>query len=278
MLFALSTLYVQGATGAMAFGSELPLWARLFNALNSYLVYLQQLFWPTGLAAFYPFDTEAITLSRALVCAALLGAISLGVLLWSRSRPYAMMGWLWFIGTLVPVIGVVQVGTQAHADRYMYLPLIGIAIAVAFAAQEAVARSPAMSKSLGVAAVGIVLALSVIASAQVRTWKDSFSLFEHALSVSPEAAFPHVRLGMIYAMNVKFKKAQEHFDLAFERDAEQAAVVLQQLDSMAAAHVGMGRFPEAIRTAEFAILLAVQVGDGARAHAIGERLSRYRAR
>jgi tetratricopeptide (TPR) repeat protein len=249
---------------------------RLYHAVDSYLVYLQHAFWPAQLAAYYPYTMEGAEFGRALLGTALLGTISVVVLLLSYVRPYAIMGWLWFVGTLVPVIGLMQVGDQAYADRYMYIPLIGITIIVAFAAQEIAERSRFKSKCLAVAALGIVIALSSVASVQVRSWKDSFSLFERALDVSPGAAFPHVRLGMINAMQGQFEKAQEHFDLAFERDATQAAVVVHQLESMAASFANGGRFLGAVRRMELAVLVAARNGEEARVEALGAQLSQYR--
>jgi hypothetical protein len=271
------TLQVQGATGAMSFGLGVPLWARVFNGLHSYTVYLSKSFWPANLAAFYPFSVESLQVARAVQSAALLGAMTGVIFLLRRSRPHAIMGWLWFLGTLVPVIGIVQVGAQAHADRYMYIPLLGIAIAIAYGVRELSARSRFATELAAVVAIGIVVALSVAARMQVHTWKNSFTLFERALVVSPGAAFPHVRLGMIHAMSVDFEKSRQHFDRAFEREPGQVSVVVKQLGSMAAAHAAMGRFPEAVRTSEFALRVAEEAQEIEHSQAIRARLPQSRA-
>jgi tetratricopeptide (TPR) repeat protein len=172
---------------------------RLWNAWAALGTYLRETFWPRGLAVFHPLaaiveeDPRAALWPRALAALALvLGVLTLA---WRqrRERPWLALGWLWFLGMLVPVIGLKQVGSQAHADRYTYLPLIGVAWIVAGAWGE-LARRPRLRPALGAVAVATCLALAVLARAQLATWKDSLTLFTHALAVTERNYVAHASL------------------------------------------------------------------------------------
>ena len=112
------------------------------NALVSYLTYIRQTFWPAGLGAYYPMRQSIPTWQAICACAVLLGLSALAVLAW-RTRPYIPTGWFWYLGTLLPVIGLVQVGAQSHADRYMYVPLAGLSMILAWGAADVVRRMAA---------------------------------------------------------------------------------------------------------------------------------------
>ncbi len=120
----------------------IPLWSRIANALVSYVAYAEQLFYPVGLAAFYPHPGSTLPIWKVAGAVLLLAAISLAAVLWRRKCPYLIVGWLWYVGMLVPVIGLVQVGQQAMADRYTYLPEIGLVIALAWGAKRLCASWP----------------------------------------------------------------------------------------------------------------------------------------
>lgn len=165
--------------------AHLGLVHRLENAIVSYARYLGKTFWPFDLAVFYPhpiggWSTPAIVLSALTI----VGISVIAIRARSR-RPYLFVGWFWFIGTLVPVIGLVQVGSQSIADRYMYLPSIGLFIAIVWAARDLpnAFRIPRMALSLSTAAV--LLACGFLTVRQVSVWKDSLSLFTHAERVAP---------------------------------------------------------------------------------------------
>ena len=119
----------------MATVTALPLWARLGNALLSYVGYLVHLLWPLKLAVFYPYSASSLVWWKITGAGLFLAGVSALVLRWGRKFPYLPVGWFWYLGTLVPVIGLVQVGEQAMADRYTYIPLIGIFIILAFGAR-----------------------------------------------------------------------------------------------------------------------------------------------
>ncbi len=161
-----------------------PLNYRVINALVSYLTYIEKLFWPSRLAVFYPHPGGDFSIGRLVASVILLVSISVGSVYAARRRKYVIVGWLWFVGTLVPVIGLVQAGAQARADRYMYMTMTGLLIIIAFGAADLIAgrRFPKVLPAF--LAVVALLAATVCTRLQLKHWKNSMALFEHALSVT----------------------------------------------------------------------------------------------
>jgi protein O-mannosyl-transferase len=176
------TVIAQGRGGSVV-GAELGLGARVANALVSYVRYLGKAFWPSSLAAFYPHPAHGLTWAQVSAAAGLLAVITWVALRAWRAAPWLAVGWLWFLGTLVPVIGLVQVGMQAMADRYMYLPLVGLAVAVAWEG-ERWARRAGAARALAPAAVLMVAVLAGLAWRQLGFWSDQVNLFRHAVEVT----------------------------------------------------------------------------------------------
>jgi tetratricopeptide (TPR) repeat protein len=177
------TWIVQLDRGAMSSLELIPLPLRLENAAVSCVAYLRDAFWPRGLAAFYPYP-DAVPAARWLGAAVLLAAMTAVALASWRRRPWLTVGWLWYLGTLVPMIGLVQVGMQSRADRYTYVPLIGIAILVAWGAEalrERLRAPPGLGVAVGAAAAA---AMAVLTTRQLETWRDSDHLFGHAIDVT----------------------------------------------------------------------------------------------
>jgi Flp pilus assembly protein TadD len=174
---AVITFLVQQRSGAVAALGETPIGLRIENALVSYVVYLEKFIWPSNLAVFYPYP-QLDWLKAALAGVAILG-ITLGVAVAFRKRPYLAVGWLWYVVTLIPVIGLVQVGLQARADRYTYIPAIGLAIVVAWSAAEFL---PPRLAAIGGSAV--VAAWTIVSWNQIGIWQDSATLFQHANEVT----------------------------------------------------------------------------------------------
>jgi len=168
---------------AMPTLAEHPLAQRLANASVSGVSYLWKTAWPADLAVFYPLDLD-VPLGKAVAAALLLAALSLAAFLARRRQPWLLVGWLWFVGMLVPVVGLVQIGSQSMADRYTYLPSIGLALAAAFSAAALVASRPRLGRFLAGASVGWLAVCALLARGQVSTWRDSVALFEHARSVT----------------------------------------------------------------------------------------------
>ncbi|HXK26321.1 MAG TPA: hypothetical protein VMS55_26905 [Myxococcota bacterium] len=188
------TYSVQASTGAVAAADALPFAVRAANAVDSLRAYLVDAVWPAGLAAFYPHPTAIESPAVTLATAAALAAWTALVLALARRQPALAMGWLWFVGTLVPMLGLVQVGLQARADRYTYLALIGLAIAAAFPLAALAEPRPVLRRALASLALAAVIAQGVVARAQVDTWGDSLSLYAHAAAVAP-SAFADLGLG-----------------------------------------------------------------------------------
>jgi tetratricopeptide (TPR) repeat protein len=204
------TVIAQGAGGALQSAERYPLMLRLANAVDAYAVYLGKAVWPAGLAVFYPYPHGGIPLGRSALAAALLAGITAWTLRERRRRPYLLVGWLWFAGMLVPVSGIVQVGQAARADRYTYLPLIGLTLMLAWGARELAQRRPATQPLLRSGAVVAVLLLALVTASQVATWRDSRSLFEHALRVTERNHVAHINLGLALARAGEVEEAERH--------------------------------------------------------------------
>jgi len=213
-LFAGITWWIQRATGAVNSFSALPLGARLANALDSYAAYLADALWPSGLAVFYPHPLGALPALEVAAAALLLAGVSLVAFAWRRSNPALLAGWLWFGGTLVPMIGIVQVGMHARADRYMYVPLIGIAVALAFTLEPLARRGPLARRALGAAAAAAALALALASVEQLASWRDSVALYERALRVTRGNFLAHYGLAGALAGAAPLGFVQEHLERA----------------------------------------------------------------
>jgi Tfp pilus assembly protein PilF len=188
------TFVVQKQGGAMKMIEYLPLGARIENALISYCRYVGKTFWPSDLAFFYP-HPGYWPLDTVLLAGVFLFGITL-VLIVKRGRyPYMLMGWLWYVGTLVPVIGLVQVGEQSMADRYTYVPSLGLFIIAIWGVYELTRRWRYQAITLAMTgSAGIVLCLGLTRQ-QIGYWKDSETLYRHALDVIQNNYLPHKTLG-----------------------------------------------------------------------------------
>jgi len=189
----------------------MPLRMRLSNALIAYAVYLEKSVWPAGLAVFYPHPGDAVPLWQSIGALLALVAITALAVLEMRRRPYLIVGWLWYLGTLVPVIGIIQVGAQAMADRYTYVPLIGIFIAVVWGAADVVARGQRPRLLTAGAATAAIAALAITATFQVRHWQNSVTLFDHAIKVTANNSLAHYNLGLALAARDKREEAIKHY-------------------------------------------------------------------
>ena len=178
------TYIVQQGGGAVVELESIPVSYRSANAVISYATYIEKIIWPSGLAVFYPHPVSNFSMTHLFVSLTLLAAISAFCIYFFRSRKYLIIGWLWFLGALVPVIGLVQAGGQARADRYMYIPMVGLLIMVAWGAGELVAKWRRRGVVSALLAVVIVSAEMVCASLQLRHWQDSMTLFRHTFSVT----------------------------------------------------------------------------------------------
>ena len=202
------TFLAQKGGGAVASITHIPFGERVANAAVAYAGYLWHTIWPVELAAFYPHPLHSAGV-KVLAAALVLLAVSAGVLL-SR-RAYLIMGWLWYLGTLVPVIGLVQVGDHAMADRYTYLPLVGIFLGVVWGAFELAAARPSWWRPLQVLGACAAILLLLGARFQLSHWKTSERLFQRALAVTQNNYLAHNNLGNVLDRAGKHEAAKRHY-------------------------------------------------------------------
>ncbi|MFZ0918088.1 MAG: tetratricopeptide repeat protein [Candidatus Udaeobacter sp.] len=246
---AVMTLIAQSHGGAVRTLARDPVALRLSNALVSYAKYLLLTIWPNDLAVYYPFAPTGIPVWQIIGAALLLIGITVFCLFQRKSAPYLIVGWLWFLGTLVPVIGLVQVGEQTMADRYFYIPSIGLFIAVVFGLAD-IAKNCRVAPSLSaVMASAVLLVLATLTNAQIRRWRDSFTLFEHALVVTPPNLAVENSLGHALAKSGRYDEAAVHFEKTLRIDPN----CYDGLEGMGVTRALQGRLPEAIEHFQAAI-------------------------
>jgi tetratricopeptide (TPR) repeat protein len=307
------TVVAQRAGGAVASLEQVPFPLRASNAVVATVAYLGKAFWPTGLAIFYPHPGNALSGWQVAFSAALLLAVTALLLALARRHPYGLVGWLWYLATLAPVIGLVQVGSQAMADRYMYLPLIGLSIVVAWGVPDLMGKGRRRRLVLAATASAAIAALTAGTALQLRHWRDSEALFAHALSVTRDNHVANAYLGSALLQQGRTREAIALYSEAVRlrpdfltaannlawllataeaeslrnpyaalRLAQRSARLTQHsdahvLDTLAAAYAAAGRFEEAVLTAERGVGLARESGDVELEAEIEGRLARYRA-
>ena len=209
LLFGLLTFLAQSRAGAVSSAGALPLAVRVSQALLSSVAYMEKAIWPQGLAIFYPYPS-VIALWKVVCAAALLLALSALALRARKTHPYLAVGWLWYLVTLAPVIGLVQVGLQAMADRYTYLPLVGLFLAAVFGAHDLLGASALGRRARAPLALGVVAACAVLTRIQVGVWRDDIALYQHALAVTRDNFLAHNNLAMELVGERRYSEAREH--------------------------------------------------------------------
>ncbi|MGO9147156.1 MAG: tetratricopeptide repeat protein [Desulfomonilia bacterium] len=189
------TFYAQWVGGAVNSLGQVPLAMRVQNAITSYVAYLWKMIWPMHLAVFYPYPWH-FNIAVVASCLIFLTIVTFTVIIVGKRMPYLATGWLWYLGTLVPVIGIIKVGSQAMADRYTYIPLIGIFVMVVWGLRDIFSRWSYGKVALGSLALIILALLTWATSIQVATWKNSEILFSHALAVTKDNYLAHDNLGV----------------------------------------------------------------------------------
>jgi len=227
--------------GAVISFAALPLESRVYHALVSYVRYLGKLFWPDNLAVFYPYikDYDIWHISGALIG---LTAITFVVVFLARQYRYLLMGWLWYLGTLVPVIGFIQAGDQALADRYMYVPAIGVFIMVVWGVIDILRKWSKRNVVLVTCAATVFISLSICTGNQLRHWQNSLTLFGHTLQVTRQNALAHNNLGVALLNQGKSVEAENHFAKAMEIKPDYAAAH----DNMGLILASRGKLNEAV--------------------------------
>ena len=209
------TLSTQKTWGAVVSIDIVPLATRISNALVSYLEYLEKMVWPKGFSVFYPYPIDESYMWKDLTSGFVITGISIIVLRLIKKTPYLFVGWFWYLGTLIPVIGLVQVGQQAMADRYAYVPLIGIFIIIAWGLPDLLQNYPFRKKLLSVLSGIFFSVLITLTSVQLQYWENSVKLFEHAIQVThkkyPSFVGIYNNLGVVLNQKMKFEEAMVHF-------------------------------------------------------------------
>ena len=278
LVSSIVTFLAQRSGGAVADLGALPLSFRVSNALVSYVVYIGKAVWPVRLANFYPLPKS---LSGWSILGAILALAVVSVLVMRAARryPYLPVGWLWYLVTLVPVIGLVQVGRQVMADRFTYVPLIGLFMMVAWGIPDLLAGWPTRRIPLAAAAGLILMVYAITARGQVEFWKDSTSLWTRALEVTTDNAVAHNNLGRILFLQGNFDEAVAHYTEAL-RLAPDDADTHNNLANALARHgtvaEALTHYSEALRiTPDFAEAHNNMANALARQGRVAEALANY---
>jgi len=211
------TIHAQSAGGSVVSLERVGILLRVQNALISYVAYLWKMIWPVNLAVFYPFQKDMST-AVAVMCLVILTALTVSVLVFARRRPYLMTGWLWYVGTMVPVIGIVAVGSQSMADRYTYVPLVGIFIMIAWGVPELLDGWRFRKIFLTVSTASLLLILTALSWVQTGHWKNNRMLFEHALHATENNVMAHNNLGTSFYEEKNYEESLRQFQESLKID------------------------------------------------------------
>ncbi|MGD0744055.1 MAG: tetratricopeptide repeat protein [Verrucomicrobiota bacterium] len=233
------TLFAQA--GAIQPYRNMPHSLSVGNALNSYVTYVEQMFWPSGLAVLYPFRVDGVEVAGVALSLVVLAGIST-IIFVLRRRRYLPVGWLWYLGMLVPVIGLIQVGGQARADRYTYLPQIGLYVLLTWAAADLCAGWRHRRVVSGGGATIVLLALIFCARAQAAYWRNSESLWTHTLACTSDNFTAHYNLGNTLIKKGKVNEAMAHYQMALQIKPDS----VEALDGLGTALFQKGKVGEAI--------------------------------
>jgi len=224
-VFSIVAFVVQRLGGAVQKLQIYSLATRFENAVVVYVLYLWKMIWPQNLAAYYPHPGSGIALGQVSLALLVLAAISAVAVAWRRRRPYLLVGWCVYLGTLVPVIGLVQIGHQQMADRYTYLPLVGIFIALTWLVADLLAAASRKRFLAPVAAAGLVAILAALAWRQTAYWHDSERLFLHTIASTGGNAFAENGLGHVLLVQGRIEEARSHLQRALEVEPRSVAAL-----------------------------------------------------
>ena len=230
---SLITFLSQQSWSATASVEVLPARMRIANAMVAYIRYMGKMIWPQDLAVFYPHPGNTLPFWQVVGAGLLLSLMSVWAFRARHRHPYLLVGWLWYLGTLVPVIGLVQVGKQSMADRFTYIPLIGLFIIIAWTVPCLLAKYRYQKIALFTSATLVLASLMVVTRLQVRNWRNSVTLFEHALAVTTNNPVIHNNLGKALIRRGEIDKARFHY-----------AKALQLQPNSARAHTNLGNILE----------------------------------
>ncbi len=233
-----------------------PFWHRLATALTAYVRYLGKTLWPANLACFYPNQVGIWQPWQVIGACAVLVSLTSLVVVFRRQR-YLTVGWLWYLGTLVPVIGLVKVGLQSMADRYMYMPMTGLAVMIVWGAADLCSRYARGRIVGGLVAAAVIVAYLLLTPVQVRTWKSSFTLFRHAAAVTHGNYVMHNNVGSEYERRGQVEEAVHHYRRSVEIKPDDEMIQC----NLAGALRSQGNFEEAIHHYREALRLFPEFDD-----------------
>ncbi len=217
-------LYVQSGAALVRGTGQMPIVNRFGNAILAYVDYIAKMFYPVHLGILYPYPLVSPPFWKIAAGGLILLSVTFAAFRFSRGRQWLVVGWLWFVGTLVPVIGIVQVGLQAMAERYTYVPLIGLFIIISWGAAELFEKVRYGKAVLAVSAGVILLSLSVLTYKQVSRWKDSITLFGHTAAVIQDNDIMHFNLGRLLLARGDIDGAISHWTEAVRIKSDQPTI------------------------------------------------------
>ena len=267
LLSGMATIYAQSKGGAINSFDAIPLGHRMENALIAYVKYLGKTLWPQDLAVFYPFPAF-IPLWQCIGSLLLLVAVSAVVIKTGRRYPYLPVGWFWFLVTLLPVIGLIQVGSQSMADRYTYLPVIGLFIMIAWGVPGFMKSLPQRKSAFALTACAVVVAAGAVSCQQLAYWQDSIALYRHTLQVTKNNGLIHFNLGV-------FLVDKGDLDAAIAEFKETLRINPDDMDAhyeLGAVYAQKGALDAAIE--EFKEVLRINPNDPAAHNSLGAAFAR----
>jgi protein O-mannosyl-transferase len=247
-------VHAQSSAGSLNSIDAQALFSNAGNALISYVKYLWLLIWPTKLAVFYPFDPAAVTLPKVVGAACLLALLT-GLVVWQRAkRPYLLFGWSWYLLTLLPVIGFIRIGSQALADRYTYLPLIGIFFIIAWGGAELAPKLRLGGAKLCALTAVVICVLTLLTRVQVGYWRSNAELFRHTLAVTENNWIAHNNYGVDLMSLRQYTDGIGHFQEAVRINP----VYAEAYRNLGDAYLTTGRIVEGIVALEQALRINPQ--------------------
>jgi len=233
---------VQRKGGTVMQLGQVSLELRAANAVLAYVRYVGKMLWPADLIAMYPLPRDLPGVGMLAGAALIMISITVLAGLARRQRPYLLVGWLWYVITLLPVIGIVQVGAQAMADRYTYVPLVGLFIMIAWGIPDLLTALPARRRSLELASALVLVACAALSFRQVQYWRTSLSLWSHAVASAPQNYYAHGSLGYVLWKGGNIDAAIPHYTEALRLRPDFA----EGQNNLGVALAGQGRWNEAL--------------------------------
>jgi len=252
------TFIVQCKGGAVPTMEALGLKSRFCNAIVSYVTYIVKMIWPSRLGVLYPHPAGGLSTTTVVICGLLLVLVTVCFIYLARWRKYPAAGWFWYMGTLVPVIGLVQVGVQARADRYTYIPLTGLFIIIAWGLPELLAKWRYRKPILALSAAAVLTGAAVSTSVQLRYWKNSITLFAHTLDVTERNWVMHSNYAGVLDDAGQIHKAIEHFNKALKIKPNSAEVHTNLGNALSE----LGKVDDAIKHYKKAVKLEPNFAEG----------------